>query len=45
VAVTPLRHRLLGRPASEYRRLCRGDRAQGRGGRRRRVLVLVLLLG
>jgi len=36
-------HRLLGRPESEYGRLRRRDRAQGRGGRRRRVLVLAIL--
>jgi len=31
-------HRLLGWPASEPRRLCHGDRAHGRGDRRRRAL-------
>jgi len=30
--------RLLGWPASESGRLCRGDRGHGRGDRRRRAL-------
>jgi hypothetical protein len=30
---------LLGRPASESGRLCRGARAQGRGDRRRRAIL------
>jgi hypothetical protein len=34
---------LPGRPASESGRLCRGARAQGRGDRRRRTLVLAIL--
>ena len=36
-------HRLLGRPVSEYGRLCHGDGGHGRGVRRRRVLVLPTL--
>jgi hypothetical protein len=35
---------LLGQPAPESGRLCRGDRAEGRGDRRRRGLVLRILL-
>jgi hypothetical protein len=36
-------HRLLGWPASESGRLCRGDRGHGRGHRRRRALMLAIL--
>jgi protein-S-isoprenylcysteine O-methyltransferase Ste14 len=35
--------RLLGWPASESGRLCRGDRGHGRGHRRRRALMLAIL--
>ncbi len=40
----PLCRRLLGWPASESGRLCRGDRGHGRGHRRRRALMLAILL-
>jgi hypothetical protein len=36
--------RLLGWPASESGRLCRGDRGHGRGHRRRRALMLAILM-
>jgi hypothetical protein len=38
-------HRLLGRRVSESGRLCHGDGAHGRGGRRRRAFVLTILCG
>jgi hypothetical protein len=40
----PLCHRLVGRPVSESGTLCHGDGAHGRGGRRRRGLMLAILL-
>ena len=43
VAVIGRCGRLLGRPASESGRLCRGDGTKARGTRRRRALMLAIL--